>query len=175
MHWRAPIILGAFAAGVLAGALIQLVTGDLRSDLGRFAPAGAGMAQAAPQSAAAFIKGAYGAEVLRVIDGDTFEARVHLWPGLAMTTRVRLRGIDAPELNAHCAEERSKAEAARDALRSMLDGGDLTMLRVGLDKYGGRVLADAATARIPDVSAALRDQGLARPYAGGRRESWCGG
>ena len=25
---------------------------------------------------------AHPAEVLRVIDGDTFEARVHLWPGL---------------------------------------------------------------------------------------------
>lgn len=40
----------------------------------------------------------YPAEVVQVIDGDTFEARVHLWPGLNVTTRVRLRGIDAPEL-----------------------------------------------------------------------------
>lgn len=45
-------------------------------------------------------------EVVRVIDGDTLEARVHLWPGLEMMTRVRLRGIDAPELKAHCPEER---------------------------------------------------------------------
>jgi len=29
------------------------------------------------------------AEVLRVIDGDTFEARVHLWPGLDITTKIR--------------------------------------------------------------------------------------
>jgi len=27
-------------------------------------------------------------EVLRTVDGDTFEARVHLWPGLDLTTRV---------------------------------------------------------------------------------------
>jgi hypothetical protein len=26
-------------------------------------------------------------DVVRTIDGDTFEARVHLWPGLDMTTR----------------------------------------------------------------------------------------
>ena len=58
------------------------------------------------------------AEVLRVIDGDTFEARVNLWPGLDITTRVRLRGIDAPEMKARCGEERVKAEAARDALRA---------------------------------------------------------
>lgn len=36
-------------------------------------------------------------DVVRTIDGDTFEALVHLWPGLDMTTRVRLRGIDAAE------------------------------------------------------------------------------
>ena len=36
-------------------------------------------------------------DVVRTIDGDTFEARVLLWPGLEMTTHVRLRGIDAPE------------------------------------------------------------------------------
>src|SRR5690349_6682539 len=33
-------------------------------------------------------------DVIRTIDGDTFEARVHLGPGLEPTTRVRLRGID---------------------------------------------------------------------------------
>jgi endonuclease YncB( thermonuclease family) len=37
-------------------------------------------------------------EVVRTIDGDTFEALVHLWPGLDMTTRVRLRGIAAAEM-----------------------------------------------------------------------------
>ena len=41
-------------------------------------------------------------DVIRTIDGDTFEARVHLGPGLDPTTRVRLRGIDAPELKASC-------------------------------------------------------------------------
>ena len=42
-------------------------------------------------------------DVIRTIDGDTFEARVHLPPDLDLTTRVRLRGIDAPELKASCA------------------------------------------------------------------------
>ena len=60
-------------------------------------------------------------DVIRTIDGDTFEARVHLSPGLEPTTRVRLRGIDAPELKAACAagtadgrsRRRSLARAAR--------------------------------------------------------------
>jgi endonuclease YncB( thermonuclease family) len=47
----------------------------------------------------------YPARVVRVIDGDTFEARVRVRPGLEVTTRVRLRRIDAPELHARCASE----------------------------------------------------------------------
>jgi endonuclease YncB( thermonuclease family) len=113
-------------------------------------------------------------EVLRVIDGDTFEARVHLWPGLFATTRVRLRGIDAPELRARCDDERSKAEAARDALRALLDQGEVGIARVTFDKYGGRVVADASTSSTPDVSAALLAAGVVRPYHGGRRDGWCG-
>jgi endonuclease YncB( thermonuclease family) len=121
------------------------------------------------------LHGGYAAEVLRVLDGDTFEARVRAWPGIEITTRVRLRGIDAPELGgARCAEERAKAEAARDALKAMLAEGDVAVMRVGLDKYGGRVLADAATRATPDISAAMLASGLARRYSGGRRDTWCG-
>jgi endonuclease YncB( thermonuclease family) len=122
------------------------------------------------------VRGVHPADVLRVIDGDTFEARVRVWPGIEITTKVRLRGIDAPELGRPgCPEERTKAEAARDALKAMLAEGDVAVLRVGLDKYGGRVLADAATRATPDISAAMLAKGFARPYAGGRRDSWCGG
>ena len=112
-------------------------------------------------------------EVLRVIDGDTFEARVHLWPGLTITTRVRLRGIDAPEIKARCAAERAAAEAARDALQAILDQGEAGIARVTLDKYGGRVVADASTSATPDVSGAMLQAGLARAYSGGRRDGWC--
>jgi endonuclease YncB( thermonuclease family) len=94
-----------------------------------------------PSSRATLPTAAHPAEVLRVLDGDTFEARINLWPGLEVTTRVRLRGIDAPEMKARCGEERFKAEAARDALRNLLDQGDVGISQVTLDKYGGRVLA----------------------------------
>ncbi len=112
-------------------------------------------------------------EVVRVIDGDTFEARVHLWPGLEMTTRVRLRGIDAPEMKAACAGESRMAEAASEALRAQLADGDVMIFNIGPDKYNGRVVADAATRRTPNVSSALLTSGHARPYQGGRRGGWC--
>ncbi len=157
----------AFAAGLSAGALIAPVA------------AGHGRDQAAaietrPPAPASALRSGHPADVVRVLDGDTFEARVHVWPGMQITTRVRLRGIDAPELRARCDDERVKALAAREALTRLLAQGEVGISRVGQDKYGGRVDADVSTARTPDVSAAMLQGGLARPYAGGRRESWCG-
>ena len=156
---QSTAVIGTFGLGLLAGALMPPVI------VSPALPAG--------EPRAAVMRGAYTAHVLRVIDGDTFEARVQVWPGLAITTKVRLRGIDAPETRGRCAEERSKGEAARAALNAILAEPDLIVFRVSLDKYGGRVLADAATLRTPDVSQALVVTGLVRRYAGGRRESWC--
>lgn len=115
------------------------------------------------------------AEVLRIIDGDTFEARVHVWPGLDITTKVRLRGIDAPEMKAMCPQERVQAEAAREALRAVLAEGAVGVFDVSLDKYGGRVIANAATRTTPNISSSLLAKGAAHQYGGGRRAGWCGG
>jgi endonuclease YncB( thermonuclease family) len=46
---------------------------------------------------------------------------------VGVTTRVRLRGIDAPELKARCEKEFRMAEAASDALRNLLAEGDVTI------------------------------------------------
>lgn len=117
--------------------------------------------------------GRHPVDVLRTIDGDTFEAKVHLWPGLDLVTRVRLRGIDAPELKAACAEELRMAQAASEALRNLLSEGEVTIFNIGPDKYNGRVVADATTPRTPNISEALLTAGHARRYGGGRRSGWC--
>ena len=154
-----------FAAGLTAGALLTRAP---------FSETAAAAIEAAPPPAAATSRAGHPAEVLRVIDGDTFEARVRIWPGMDVTTRVRLRGIDAAELHARCDEERTRALAARDQLARILAEGGVGISGVGQDKYGGRVDADVSTARTADVGAAMLAGGFARRYSGGRRESWCG-
>ena len=151
--------LAAFAAGATAGMLL--------------APAGRSAEPTMPAQAASLVRSGYSAEVLRVIDGDTFEARVRVWPGMDITTKVRLRGIDAPEMRARCANEREKALAARDALARILLQGAVGVAYVGQDKYSGRVDAKVSTVETADVSAALLAGGYARAYDGGRRLSWC--
>ena len=116
----------------------------------------------------------YPAEVVRVIDGDTFEARVRVWPGLEVDTNVRLRDIDAAELHARCGDELAKAQAARTALETILGEGGVTVSRVGIDKYGGRVDATIATRNTADVATAMLTGGWARSYDGRKRGSWCG-
>jgi endonuclease YncB( thermonuclease family) len=175
------LIIGAvFAGGVLAGAALS-------PSLDRRAAAPAVIALTATPAGEPLIPPAtapiaqrldrrivYPADVLRVIDGDTFEARVRVWPGLDVDTKVRLRGIDAAELHARCPDELAKAQAARTALETILAEGGVTVSQVGVDKYGGRVDAAAATRNTADVSAAMLQGGWARAYEGGRRAGWCG-
>ncbi len=76
-------------------------------------------------------------------------------------------------MRARCKDEQARAQAARDALARLLAEGAVGISGVTLDKYGGRVLAEASTRRTADISAALLQAGLVRSYAGGRREHWC--
>lgn len=112
-------------------------------------------------------------DVLRTIDGDTFVARVR-WQDREVVTRIRLRGIDAPELKAGCAGEFRMAVAATNTLRRLLGEGTVVIFNIGPDKYAGRVVADVATARTTNVSQALLAAGQARSYNGGHRDGWCG-
>ena len=175
-HFRGGVVLAAtFALGLAVGATLDLVTVSRGGQTGEVSPPHVETTAAPNASQTIVLRAVYPAEVLRVIDGDTFEARVRLWPGLETVTKIRLRGIDAPELRARCDEERSKALAAREALQTILDQGSVGVSTVTLDKYGGRVVADVSTRATPDVSAALLGAGLARVYGGGRRETWCSG
>jgi endonuclease YncB( thermonuclease family) len=115
----------------------------------------------------------YAAEVVRIIDGDTFVARMRTSPGGEVETRVRLRSIDAAELHARCGKELRLALAARAALQRLLVDGRVTLSHVGPDKYPGRIDANVATRSTNDISAAMLSGGFARTYDGGRRGSWC--
>jgi endonuclease YncB( thermonuclease family) len=161
----------AFALGAASATVVQTASGTQRRVAAAAAVAQAPAAAPVPDTPGS--AATYPAEVMRVFDGDTFEARVRVWPGLEITTKVRLRGIDAPELRAGCAEERRKAEAARNALSALLAPGRVAIGQVSLDKYGGRVVADASARGTASVGEALLAAGHARRYGGGRRTGWC--
>ena len=118
------------------------------------------------------------ARVVEVVDGDTLAVRVRIWLDNDVTTRVRLDGIDAPELRGACPEERELARRAAEFLVAKVmaagEGGTEVRLRdVRYGKYARRVVARVETEAGEDLGRALLDAGLARPYGGGRRLSWC--
>jgi endonuclease YncB( thermonuclease family) len=111
-----------------------------------------------------------GCRVLRVIDGDT----VTLWcPGRG-AERARLTGFDAPEVFAPgCAGELAAGLAATVALRAALArAGALAVRRQGRDRHGRALVALTLDGR--PLAAAMIAGGHGRPYAGGRRDGWCG-
>jgi len=113
------------------------------------------------------------ATALDVVDGDTFEARVHAFPGQEIVARVRIEGVDTPEQRGRCAVEIASAKAARAALANLLRNRPLTLTGVRGDKYFGRVVARVTASGVGDVAEALIRAGHGRPYAGGRRAGWC--
>ena len=99
----------------------------------------------------------------RAVDGDTIHCGEQ---------RVRLAGLDAPELRGRCEEERQRAQAATERLRGLLEEG-VTLEQTGQDRFG-RILAVVRDRQGEDVADVLIREGLARAYHGrGQREGWC--
>jgi endonuclease YncB( thermonuclease family) len=117
--------------------------------------------------------GPFATEVVRVIDGDTVELDVALWPGLVQRIHLRLDGVDTPEKRGTALCERILAQRASDfTLRFFRLGGTVVVSGVRLGKFAGRVLGRIAVDG-RDLGEALVEAGLAKPYAGGKREPWC--
>ncbi|MDX1485156.1 MAG: thermonuclease family protein [Alphaproteobacteria bacterium] len=137
------------------------------------APAGAVDGAGASPSPRDILAGPVEARVIRVRDGDTLLVRARIWVGQEVVVNVRIAGIDAPELRARCADERALAEKARDFVSAQVGRAPIRLYAIRNGKYAGRVLAGVRTGSGADLGRALIARGLARPYGGGRRESWC--
>jgi micrococcal nuclease len=127
-----------------------------------------------PAEAAKRFKGPVEATVIEIIDGDTFLADAHVWPGHSVRVNIRVRGIDAPEMKSRCESERLAALHARAVLAELLADGAVSISNIGGAKYYGRVLADVATQDGAAVSEIMLEREIVRPYRGGKRRSWCG-
>lgn len=98
---------------------------------------------------------------VRTIDGDTIDVDGE---------RIRIAGVDTPELRGKCDAERRLARIARDRLAEIVAAGPIEIRRHGRGRYG-RTIADLSV-RGRDVGEALIAADLARAWTG-RREPWC--
>jgi len=124
------------------------------------------LASAASQ-AAETLPGPYTAHVVRVIDGDTFEARIRIWLGLDAVRLIRLADIDTPELRGRCPKEKKAAAAARDFLARTLGDTPVELTGIHFGKYARRVVATATLPSGQNISSVL----LAAGHGG--HVPWC--
>jgi endonuclease YncB( thermonuclease family) len=89
--------------------------------------AGVVLFAAEPAYAAKSFRGPVEATVVEVIDGDTFLAEAHIWPGQSVRVNIRVRGIDAPEMKSRCESERVAALHARAVLAELIGGGAISI------------------------------------------------
>jgi endonuclease YncB( thermonuclease family) len=108
-----------------------------------------------------------------VYDGDTFRVQLHgsAKDLLGDTIGVRVRGVDAAELNDACATAKAEALQAKSYLAKLLTGRVVTLKNIEKDKYF-RLLADVEVNGI-DLAATLLEQRYTRPYRGGKRVKRC--
>mgnify|MGYP003684246281 FL=1 len=110
------------------------------------------------------------AKVHSVYDGDTCTVDIDL--GLNVVIRkekVRLYGIDTPELRGVDPETKAKGIEARGWLRDQLDGADEVLIRTHKDKSGkyGRLLGELFADGV-NLNETLVELGMAEAYMGSK-------
>jgi micrococcal nuclease len=98
----------------------------------------------------------------RVVDGDTIGCGEE---------RVRIMGLDTPEMSARCPREERLARAATARMSDLIAGG-VTLQPHCRDRYH-RLLAVVRDRQGRDVAQIMIREGHARAYDGGRRAGWC--
>ena len=121
------------------------------------------------------IPGPVPALVVDVIDGDTVLVRARIWLGQEVETRVRLEGVDTPELRGKCEAARRLGREARAFVQARVGGRQVILRDIQYGKYAGRVVARIQTPDGDDLADALIAAGLGHPYDGATRAPWCVG
>ena len=114
-------------------------------------------------------------KVIRVVDGDTLEVPLSCLPK-DMKLFVRVNGVDTPEKKgrAKCPSEAALAEKATEHTKTLVaKANSVAVITVpSWDKFGGRMLGNVTLNGV-DLTKSLIDNGLAKPYHGEKKASWC--
>lgn len=103
-------------------------------------------------------------KLIKIVDGDTLDLEIDLGFNITIQERIRLSGIDAPEIRSSDVVEREKANASRLWLEKKLKDRKMRILTEKDDKYG-RMLGWVYIEEDPvPINTQLIKEGLALPY-----------
>jgi len=109
-----------------------------------------------------------------VYDGDTIYSELCALPPPLKNLSIRISGIDTPEIRTTCLSEKTLGLAAKKYLEELLSiNPEVVVKNVDWDKYGGRIDGEVFLIDGTNVGQKMIDSGLARPYTGGPRLTWC--
>lgn len=116
-------------------------------------------------------------QVVDVYDGDTCTVLLKIWgegkdESVFVLKRIRLYGINSPELRTTDPQEKERGYAARDFVRTRILGKTVRLVMMGKEKFG-RYMAvlfykDAQGKEI-NLNQELIEAGHAQEYFGGKR------
>jgi len=109
----------------------------------------------------------YNAELLRIVDGDTIDVLIDLGFNITIKERVRLYGIDTPEVRTRNLEEKARGKAASARLGELLT--EHFIIETKIDKRGkfGRLLGIIyahVDGKLTNLNEALVQEGHAERY-----------
>mgnify|MGYP001186943216 FL=1 len=117
----------------------------------------------------------YVAEVVSVYDGDTCTCVVDLGFKTFQRIKVRLLGIDTPEIRTRDLNEKEKGYEARDWLRERILGKKVLLHTKEKGKFGrwlGHIwdLEEVNVLEENSYNQQMINEGHAKPYFGGKRK-----
>lgn len=114
----------------------------------------------------------YKGKVIKIVDGDTIDIQVDLGFSIYINQRVRLYGIDTPELNSKNPTERLASLHIKSYLNLQWLNQDVYIKSVkGEDKYG-RYLALIYNRMDVSLNQFLTDNRFAKLYFGDKKSPW---
>jgi|TARA_R110002051_G_C8376224_1_gene444375 micrococcal nuclease len=114
-------------------------------------------------------------EVVKIVDGDTFDAIIDLGFNVSIKKRIRMHGIDTPECRTRDLKIKAKGLKAKERLRELLSDHEDEKVFIesfGNGKYGrliARVLVGARDMAKKDIATLLIMEGHGLKYDGGKR------
>lgn len=105
----------------------------------------------------------YFGQIIRVIDGDTFEVLIELGFGVTQKFHVRLDGIDTPE------KSTTEGQKAKEYVRELIEGKAVILTDSGAEKYG-RARAKIELMDGTDLTQFLISKNIGIEYHGGKKK-----
>ncbi len=102
--------------------------------------------------------------LVKVVDGDTLDLDLDLGFSLVLRQRVRLYGLDAPEIRSKDPAEKAKGLESQAFVSGWFARPGAVLVRTVKEEKYGRMLADCFREGEPSLCTELLERGLAVPY-----------